>query len=105
MLIPPPPRPKNEREHYMLKKYEEVKLDRPGKGASLEEGLWNIARELSRKNDLLELGMLCTRIDVYPASSLVKMNGEINGHRIIEIEPLGNGYIAVKTIGWGRQTQ
>lgn len=105
MLIPPPPRPKNEREIYMLKSYEEVKCDRPGQGASMEEGLWNIARELSRKNDLLELGMLCTHIDVYPASALVNMNGEIDGHRIIEIEPLGNGYIAVKTIGWGRQNK
>ena len=43
----------------MMKSYEEVKRERPGKGASMEEGLWNIARELSRRNDLLEIDMLC----------------------------------------------
>ena len=47
----------------MLKSYEEVKRERPGVGASMEEGLWNIARELSRKNDLLEIDMLCKTAD------------------------------------------
>ena len=47
----------------MMKSYEEVKRERPGKGASMEEGLWNIARELSRKNDLLEIDMLCKAAD------------------------------------------
>ena len=59
MLIPPPPRPKNEREKYMLKKYEEVQRT----GGTQEEALWNIARELSRKNDLLEIDMLCKTSD------------------------------------------
>ena len=53
----------------MMKTYEEVKLDRPGKGASMEEGLWNIARELSRKNDLLEIDMLCKTADALRASA------------------------------------
>lgn len=47
----------------------------------------------------------CTHIDVFRASALLDFNGEIDGHKIIEIEPLGNGYIAVKTIGWGRQNK
>ena len=43
----------------MLKSYEEIKSERNGLGNSKEEALWNIARELSRKNDLLEIEMLC----------------------------------------------
>ena len=42
----------------MLKEYDELaRCD--SKGVSRERALWNIARELSRKNDLLEVEMLC----------------------------------------------
>lgn len=42
----------------MLKDYDEIaKYDKVG--VSKERALWNIARELSRKNDLLEIDMLC----------------------------------------------
>ena len=53
----------------MMKSYEEVKRERPGVGASMEEGLWNIARELSRKNDLFEVDMLCKAADALRASA------------------------------------
>lgn len=53
----------------MMKSYEEVKRERPGRAASMEEGLWNIARELSRKNDLLEIDMLCKAADALRASA------------------------------------
>jgi hypothetical protein len=43
----------------MLKSYEEIKSERNGLGNSKEEAMWNIARELSRRNDLLEIDMLC----------------------------------------------
>ena len=52
-----------------MKSYEEVKRERPGRAASMEEGLWNIARELSRKNDLLEIDMLCKAADALRASA------------------------------------
>lgn len=42
----------------MLKEYDELaRCD--STGISKERALWNIARELSRKNDLLEIDMLC----------------------------------------------
>lgn len=42
----------------MLKDYDELaRCD--SMGVSKERALWNIARELSRKNDLLEVEMLC----------------------------------------------
>ena len=42
----------------MLKEYDELsRCD--SMGISKERALWNIARELSRKNDLLEVEMLC----------------------------------------------
>lgn len=42
----------------MLKGYDELaRADRMG--MSKERALWNIARELSRRNDLLEIDMLC----------------------------------------------
>ena len=41
----------------MLKEFDELS---PGSmGISKERALWNIAREMSRKNDLLEIEMLC----------------------------------------------
>ena len=42
----------------MLKEYDEVARCE-SMGVSKECALWNIARELSRKNDLLEVEMLC----------------------------------------------
>ena len=42
----------------MLKEYDEIaRCD--SMGVSKERALWNIARELSRRNDLLEIDMLC----------------------------------------------
>ena len=42
----------------MLKDYDELaKCD--SMGVSKERALWNIAREMSRRNDLLEVEMLC----------------------------------------------
>lgn len=48
----------------MLKSFEEVR----GSGGIQSEALWNIARELSRKNDLLEVEMLCKTADALRAS-------------------------------------
>ena len=42
----------------MLKDYDEL-ARADSMGVSKERALWNIARELSRKNDLLEIEMLC----------------------------------------------
>ena len=53
----------------MMKSYEEIKREHQGIGASMEEGLWNIARELSRKNDLLEIVTLCKTADALRASA------------------------------------
>ncbi len=40
------------------------------------------------------------RIDVYRAKHLLNFSGYIDGHKIVEIEPLNEEYVAVKTIGW-----
>ena len=42
----------------MLKEYDELAVA-GSMGVSNTRALWNIARELSRKNDLLEIEMLC----------------------------------------------
>ena len=42
----------------MLKEYDDL-VRANSRGVSKERALWNIARELSRKNDLLEIEMLC----------------------------------------------
>ena len=49
----------------MMKSYEEVRRT----GGTQAEALWNIARELSRKNDLLEIDMLCKTADALRASA------------------------------------
>ena len=46
----------------MLKEYDGSKVNQC-------EALWNIARELSRKNDLLEIDMLCKTADALRASA------------------------------------
>ena len=46
----------------MLPSYEEI-VKVKEMGVSKERALWNIARELSRKNDLLEIDMLCKTAD------------------------------------------
>ena len=52
----------------MLKDYDELaRYDQPG--ISKERCLWNIARELSRKNDLLEVEMLCKTAEALRASA------------------------------------
>ncbi len=48
----------------MLPTYDECCGDGPGKMyMSRERALWEIARQLSRKNDLLEVEMLCKTAD------------------------------------------
>ena len=42
----------------MLKSYDEIYAEN-GFGVSKERSQWEIARELSRRNDLLEIDMLC----------------------------------------------
>ena len=39
-------------------------------------------------------------IDVYRAKHLLNFSGYIDGHKIVEIEPLNEECVAVKTIGW-----
>ena len=46
----------------MLRTYDEI-YEENGFGVSKERSLWEIARELSRKNDLLEVEMLCKTAD------------------------------------------
>ena len=49
----------------MLPTYDEYKSGNPNccTGVSKERALWEIARELSRKNDLLEVDMLCKTME------------------------------------------
>ena len=52
----------------MLKEYDELaRCD--SMGISKERALWNIARELSRKNDLLEVEMLCKTADALKSAA------------------------------------
>ena len=46
----------------MLKTYDEIYSEN-GFGVSKERSQWEIARELSRRNDLLEIEMLCKTAD------------------------------------------
>lgn len=39
-------------------------------------------------------------IDVYRTKHLLNFSGYIDGHKIVEIEPLNEECVAVKTIGW-----
>ena len=40
------------------------------------------------------------RISIYQTDHLVNGNGYIEGHKIVEVEPLNDKFCAVKTIGW-----
>ena len=62
----------------MMKSYEEIKRERQGIGTSMEEGMWNIARELSRKNDLLEIVTLCKTADAIRSAAKCS-SGELHG--------------------------
>ena len=42
-------------------------------------------------------------IDVYRTKHLLNFSGYIDGHKIVEIEPLDKEHCAVKTIGWGER--
>ena len=44
-----------------------------------------------------------THIDVYRTKHLLNFSGYIDGHKIVEIEPLDKEHCAVKTIGWGER--
>lgn len=52
----------------MLKTYDEIYAEN-GFGVSKERSLWEIARELSRKNDLLEVEMLCKTAEAIRAAA------------------------------------
>ncbi len=41
-----------------------------------------------------------THIDVYRTKQLLNFSGYIDGHKIVEIEPLNEEYCAVKSVGW-----
>ena len=43
----------------------------------------------------------CVHIDVYRTKHLLNFSGYIDGHKIVEIEPLNEECCAVKTLGWG----
>lgn len=62
----------------MLKGYDELaRADRMS--ISKERALWNIARELSRRNDLLEIDMLCKTAEALKSaakSSLGSLHSE-----------------------------
>lgn len=40
------------------------------------------------------------RVHVYPTERLVEFDGYIEGHKIVEVEPLNEKFCAVKTINW-----
>ena len=40
------------------------------------------------------------RIHIYPTERLVEFDGYIEGHKIVEVEPLNEKFCAVKTVSW-----
>ena len=52
----------------MLKTYDEIYAEN-GFGVSKERSQWEIARQLSRKNDLLEVEMLCKTAEALRAAA------------------------------------
>ena len=50
----------------MLKEYDEMDKNHM---VTKERCLWNIARELSRKNDLLEIDMLCKTVEAIKSAA------------------------------------
>jgi hypothetical protein len=52
----------------MLKTYDEIYAEN-GFGISKERSQWEIARELSRRNDLLEVEMLCKTAEALRAAA------------------------------------
>lgn len=58
----------------MLKTYDEIYAEN-GFGVSKERSQWEIARELSRRNDLLEVEMLCKTAEAVRAASKGSTSG------------------------------
>ena len=67
----------------MLKEYDELsRCD--SMGISKERALWNIARELSRKNDLLEVEMLCKTAETLKSVAKGSVDLHYEGWRLAE---------------------
>ena len=58
----------------MLKTYDEIYTEN-GFGISKERSQWEIARELSRRNDLLEVEMLCKTAEAVRAAAKGSTSG------------------------------
>lgn len=58
----------------MLKTYDEIYAEN-GFGISKERSQWEIARELSRRNDLLEVEMLCKTAEAVRAAAKGSTSG------------------------------
>ena len=58
----------------MLKTYDEIYTEN-GFGVSKERSQWEIARELSRRNDLLEVEMLCKTAEAVRAAAKGSTSG------------------------------
>ncbi len=58
----------------MLKTYDEIYAEN-GFGVSKERSQWEIARELSRRNDLLEVEMLCKTAEAVRAAAKGSTSG------------------------------
>jgi hypothetical protein len=58
----------------MLRTYDEI-YEENGFGVSKERSLWEIARELSRRNDLLEVEMLCKTAEAVRAAAKGSTSG------------------------------
>ena len=70
----------------MLKEYDELaRCD--SMGVSKERALWNIARELSRRNDLLEIDMLCKTAEALK-SAAKSLLGSLHDHAYFMAEEL-----------------
>lgn len=82
----------------MMESYEKVTRERPGVGGSKEEGLWNIARELSRRNDLLEIDMLCKTADALRAAAKSSLGDLHDSGYVMAEELAGLAYKKVKTV-------
>ena len=64
----------------MLKEYDGSKVNQC-------EALWNIARELSRKNDLLEIDMLCKTAEALKSTAKISL-GSLHSDGYIMAEEL-----------------
>ena len=68
----------------MLKDYDEMDKSHM---VTKERALWNIARELSRRNDLLEIDMLCKTAEALKSTAKSSL-GSLHGDGYIMAEEL-----------------